>query len=199
MRSLGDFSGRKRGCEGEDPKTETVFLRGLTRSQPSCRYVHLKMAVTILTGEDRYECRALIDTGAEVNLIKRGLCDPKYNRESQRKLRLMAANNQRLGGGETEVEMKLRFEGVDSESNESVVVVTKTVCYEADIMDDMILSFEWCRERHMDICASEHGLVHRVAGGEIWMAGMPSNMSTSSEMVRETRVLRGVSVAHEKI
>ena len=68
----------------------------------------------------------------------------------------MAANNQRLGGGETEVEMELRFEGVDSESNESVVVVTKTVCCEADIMDDMILSFERCRERHMDICSSEH-------------------------------------------
>ena len=107
-------SGRGQGSESE---TETVFLRTLARTRPIKGDVYLKVRAIIDLGYDQYPCRALIDTGAEVNLIRRGLCDAKYNRPAEKKLCLMAANNQRLGGGENEVEMELHFEGVDSNTN----------------------------------------------------------------------------------
>lgn len=66
--------------KNDDTNAETVYLRGLTRVRPMVRDVHLKVKSVIKISVDEYECRALIDTGAEVNLVRRGLCNTKYTR-----------------------------------------------------------------------------------------------------------------------
>ena len=70
------------------------------------------------------EVIALVDTGSEVNLIRRNLLPDKYLQPPREKVLLKAANKTGLGGGHNEVKGNLVVEGfdIDSKSNTSVTL-----------------------------------------------------------------------------
>ena len=117
-------------------------------------------------------CKALIDTGAEVCLVRTGLVPPDALKVAERPLRLITANQQALGAGKLKAELHLVLDGEESDTGRQVVVRAPTTCFEADIGEDMILSYAWCQGRGIDISARHHGLVCIKASMEIWVDGI---------------------------
>ena len=85
----------------------------------SKRQLHLK--IRALCGEVERVFNVLVDTGAQVSLVKAGLIPPECLTASRRPVRLKVANGQYMMGGTKEAEIALRlvnFElmalGVDS-------------------------------------------------------------------------------------
>ena len=82
--------------------------------------------------------KASIDTGAEINLVRRGLIDPKYFRWSSRPYRLYTANQTAMSGGLKDVECKIVMPGKKASTGENVGVILPVVCYDGDIKVDLI-------------------------------------------------------------
>ena len=84
-----------------EPKTVRVLS--------GCRETSLRIPVRLFAGEDEVTptCPALIDTGAEICVLKRGLIPDKYLRPATKPLRLVGANERRLEGGDKEVTLNL--------------------------------------------------------------------------------------------
>jgi len=66
----------------------------------------------------------------------------------------------------------LRFMGSESDNKKKVALTTPTALYEADIEDDVILSYEWLRDRGFDVCPRRHGLMGVMDGSKVWIPGM---------------------------
>ena len=89
--------------------------------------------------------RAIVDTGACVNLVKQGFFDAPMT-PNEKPLTLVTANGEKLKGGDREVELDLDFKmtirGQAKETN-SEVFTLKGKFHEADIEDEFILGFPW--------------------------------------------------------
>ena len=86
---------------------------GEPRSNPN---YNLFLPVVVRTRDGReHRIRALVDTGAEVALVRRGLFD-QYLREGRELVRLEAANQQSLGGNHRELVGRVVLTGADQDS-----------------------------------------------------------------------------------
>ena len=101
-------------------------------------------------------------------------------------MRLLGANSQRLEGGEREALLSLCLRGMDTLSQKETELRIPTWVYEAEIKDDFILSYPWCRRRNMDILARNHGLSCKRGGKEFWISGLKSEVSESYVRVTVT-------------
>jgi hypothetical protein len=108
-------------------------------------------------GSDQvYNIHALIDTGCELNLIKRGLLPLKYFKAPKTSIRLVTANGSQLGGGNRQTFQKLWTFG--QSSHEGVNLNFGTWFFEAEIACDAILSFRWLSQCNLDVLCKRHGL-----------------------------------------
>ena len=115
----------------------------------------------------------LVDTGSEVNLVRRELLARDYFRIALRPMRFLAANQTTLTGGRMELAGTLEFDGVDPDSRERRVLSLPIVGYDADIQVDMIVSFEWLASVKADIIPQKNGLmVHNPTHGVVWIGGL---------------------------
>ncbi|EPS57239.1 hypothetical protein M569_17581, partial [Genlisea aurea] len=114
--------------------------------------VHLKIQLRLFRAEQEIAqaCSALIDTGAEAHWSQRA----------------------EVGGGSKEIMLQLGISGTLKESGRQVELKIPTYFYEADIKDDIILSYGWCRLRGVDISARHHGLLCIKSGQEVWIDGV---------------------------
>ena len=128
-------------------------------------------------------CRALVDTGAAVCLVRQGLLPEHLFQKAVIPIRLWAVNNQRLQGGTQEVLLTLVLKGTQVETNREVELRLPTWFYAADIPEDLILSYEWCRLRGVDISARHHGLLCLKSGEEYWVDGIRGTQLQPSVMV----------------
>ena len=135
--------------------------------------IHLRIAV-ILRKHGMVERTAimLIDTGAEVCLIKEGLLPPEVFVDSPRPMRLLAANNQCLSGGTREVVVSVCLKGVIRESNQPMELEVPTRLYEAGIGEDILLSYTWLVSRNMDVLSMQHGLCAHHSSQNIFVPGI---------------------------
>ena len=124
-----------------EPKTVRVLS--------GCRETSLRIPVRLLAGDDEVTpiCPALIETGAEICVLKRGLIPDQYLRPATKPLRLVGANERRLEGGDKEVTLNLCVGAIQQEDNKKVELRVPKTFYVADIKDPLILSYEWCRQR----------------------------------------------------
>ena len=89
--------------------------------------VHLRIGVVIQgEGMEDVPAKVLVDTGAEVNLIRRGIVPPHYWSPAEMPLKLVAANNQRLPGGRNVATVYLQFSAVESDSRKKVSITAPT-------------------------------------------------------------------------
>ena len=136
------------------------------------RQVRLRIAVTLqIPHEADRELLVFIDTGSEVSLIRRGIIPPEHFSPARRPVQLWAANSGTMQGGSTEAKVRLKFVGTEVDKKR-VALITPTALYEADIQDDIILSYEWLGERGLDVCPRKHGLMGTMDGGRIWLPGI---------------------------
>ncbi len=84
------------------PDTESAEVR-VAKSKGD-KEVHLKIQLHLSRANKKVadNCSALIDTGAEVCLIRKGLVDPEFFQTARRRLQLVGANGQPLEGGSKE-------------------------------------------------------------------------------------------------
>ena len=87
--------------------------------------------------------RVLIVTGAEINLIRRGIVSPECLTPVKRPLRIAAANQAPMIGGEKETRGIITLMGYELDTGEERVLEAPTEFYEAGISVDAILSYEW--------------------------------------------------------
>ena len=94
--------------EARSPGTPVAHFRGnvrtsfqeASRSSPTGNVEKfLKIAVVLCTPDGlQVQAIALVDTGAEVNLLKRGLIPDSYAVPARRRLKLLAANDEVIDG-----------------------------------------------------------------------------------------------------
>ena len=112
-----------RNCECE-PGMIAVAQRMLQKSDVyrigKIRHVGKKMELTLLVEvelpDGKFQIiKMLVDTGAEANLVRRGLLPTHLFKQASERLTFVAANGQRLGGGNRTIDLELFFEQWEKE------------------------------------------------------------------------------------
>ena len=114
--------------------------------------------VSILPNGMKLPLKVLVDTGCEMNLVRMGLIPSQYLTPATNKISLVTANGTILPGGQRECTLDLVAKGSENSSGNFRFLEFPTVCLEAKINVDIILSFGWCVDRHIDILPREYGL-----------------------------------------
>ena len=80
--------------------TDGFNMDGLSPSNRRPKHSQLRVGFTFIhTSGESFEAKALIDTGAEVSLVRQGLLPPSLFKISEIPLKIMGANEQRVRGG----------------------------------------------------------------------------------------------------
>jgi len=99
-------------------------------------------------GEDLM-LQALIDTGAEANLIRFGILPSHCMMESKNPIALITADGTHMRGGRREVALQLCFSTMPMGRKRSTSWCTQATFYEADIGADINLSYPWLEQAHL--------------------------------------------------
>ena len=140
--------------EGEQLGEHLVNILAV-KSPKSALMLHM---VTLLPNNLKIPLRVLVDTGYEMCLVRTGLIPPEFFMPARNKLSLVTANGSLLAGGQKECTLNLIANGFQTETNLCSFLELPTICMEANINVDLILSFGWFAERNIDICASQYGV-----------------------------------------
>ena len=99
----------------------------------------------------------LIDTGAQVSLVKAGLLPPEGLTASRRPVRLKVANGQYMVGGTKEAEIGLQFVNhrALSRPNFGKEILPKGNFYEAQMDCDMIVRCDFMMETDSGVCPAQ--------------------------------------------
>ena len=143
------------------------------RVKPQSRLI-VGVALRLSDGTIRF-ISALVDTGAEVTLVRKGLLPDHYFRRSAVPRRFVGANQIVLEGGSHELACTMLFDGVDPDTGVGVQVEYHTVFYDAQIGVEAILSYEWLHKNNVDVQCRKHGLALNGPQGPVWVAGMSGN------------------------
>jgi hypothetical protein len=106
--------------------------------------------------------KILVDTGAQVNLIKEKLVPFQFFKRAETPLKLITANNSILEGGSLVVDLGLNFVVEEDGFLQPNPVFFSGEFYGANIEVDAILSYPWMRENgvgvfpHRDALAKDH-------------------------------------------
>ena len=110
------------------------------------RQLHLK--VRALCGEVEKVFDVLVDTGAQVSLVKAGLLPPECLTDSRKPVRLKVANGQYIVGGTKEAAIGLQFVNHRELSRPDLgkEILPQGRFYEADMDWDMIVGYDFMME-----------------------------------------------------
>ena len=95
--------------------------------------------------------RVLIDTGAEANLIRKGLLAPELMKTSLKPLTLVTADGSPMEGGTCEVTLQLCFASSQPNAAGKPEWCTRGTFHEADIKVDAILSSPWLDSERLGV------------------------------------------------
>ena len=138
------------------------------------------------TSETR-RVRVLIDTGSEVNLIRRGIIPPHLLTPVKRPLRIATASHELMPGGDKEVACKIVLTGIEHDTRAPRAVKVPTTLYEADIGVEAILSYEWLTTYNFLVNPGLHALMKKIPGtGDI--ITFPGNHVHRAEVASTRRV-----------
>ena len=194
--------------EDEDDRKENdkQVLHGIKEYKKSKlpRDTKLKVKVTVewMDGS-RKELEALVDTGAEVNLINPKLMDSALFTPSSRPVRLGVANSLLLKGGGREATMSLTFQGVDLDTGKNVRMSLPLTAYDGDVVCDLILSYGWLAQNDILINPRRHGLLLQGPGSTTFVAGLvkkrPKAVATFKRVPIEALVQEDGTLAPEQV
>ena len=102
--------------------------------------------------------QVLIDTGCEMNLVRKGLVSEEGFEMAKKKFRLVTTNGFVLHGGDRTTTLNLLCKSFAPESGEKICLQFPTKLYEAEIRVDIILSFEWLVTFDINVKSREYGL-----------------------------------------
>jgi hypothetical protein len=153
---------------------------------------HILMFVqSVLRTRDGKEIpvKAVVDTGAEVNLVRRGLLDGEYLHAPSKYLALTGINQDLISGGYLEFSGKILMDGVESESKRPLAVSMSFRALEVEMDADCILSYPWLANHHVDVYPKRHGIMVHGLETLVWVSAMKLGKSEGKrEEVRPTVV-----------
>ena len=150
----------------------------------------LTMNVKVLLPSGREQIlRALIDTGAQVNLVRKGVFDKNEFSRATEWLFLVTANGQPMEGGESMVDLDVVLNWEKEFWVDGVLVSAEV--FEADIRDEAILGCPWLMEKGIGIYPADECLFVKTGGTEVeWLWGHMGNFATSQVEYRGRRKRR---------
>ena len=141
----------------------------------------VKVALRLADGSMQ-EIEALIDTGTQVNLLRRGLVPKGFFGPSLFPKRFTTASKKIMEGGLTDLHCSMLMWGVDVDTCERALVERPVIFYDADLGTEALISYEWLQKNNVDVCCRRHGLQINGMGAPKWVSGV----------VRPPRVRGGV-------
>jgi len=117
--------------------------------------LQLMVEVIISVGDCQRKIRALIETGAQANLIRGNIFPDEFWENSKQPLALTTVNGEILSGGRREVQTKITFhvepeEELD-EGTPNTTWSTLVTFYDGAISCDAILGYGWLAEQRLDV------------------------------------------------
>ena len=123
-------------------------------------------------GGGQFAVKVLVDTGAEVNLVRRGLLPTENLRNMVRPLTLTAANAGHLAGGDKCTHGLLHLRGMIVDTGRPQGLKCPIQLIEADITVDLILSYGWLAQHNFLVNPRRHGICHQDHQGMVWIEGI---------------------------
>ena len=102
--------------------------------------------------------KALVDTGAQINLVRRRLVPNHLLSWARQTVKLVAANQQLIEGGDKMVSLQLEFRLSGKSKGAMDFALFEGEFYEANIDVDMILSYPWLRENRLGVFPHHNAL-----------------------------------------
>ena len=110
------------------------------------------MEVSVISSDGtRKSISILVDTGAEANLVRKGLLSDSLMRNAREPLSFVTASGQPLEGGKRTAKLTLFFEQVVSGQTLPQNRSFQAEFYEAEIGVDAILSFPWMAQHKIGV------------------------------------------------
>ena len=103
----------------------------------------LHLWIDLWVNDKKFRVKALVDTGAEVNVIKRGLLPESFTHQNAKPITLTAADSSNLKGGQKGVSGDAILGGNDMDTAEWTELHCPIHLYEANITVPCILSYGW--------------------------------------------------------
>ena len=125
------------------------------------RQLHLKIRCRVAGQSQDLILSVLVDTGAQVSLIKRGIISPELLQRASQPVRLKAANGGYMDGGTEEVMLEMDMVRHDRLSRPDLgqEVQLQGKFYVADMPWDIILGYDWLLQHECGPMPHTPGLV----------------------------------------
>ena len=149
--------------------------------------MQLIMAIVVLLQNNEEQVfKILIDTGAQVNLIRKDMIPDWMFTDAPEKLNLRTVSGQKLPGGERQVDLMLGFRQVMQGETMPDLRWEPATFYEADIRVDAILSHPWMVETKIGVFP--HLRAMAVSDPEITLLlGLPKKRRSTQKVDRVQR------------
>ena len=132
----------------------------------------LKIRMDIMVEDHIFPVRALVDTGAEVNIIRRGVIPDNFLQKDSHPLTLRGANETKLKGGNLCIRGVCTMEGKAVVGQQPVKIQCALHMYEADISVQAILSYKWLADQNFIVHPRRHGLYFQDENLEVFVSGL---------------------------
>ena len=142
--------------------------------------------MVVLPQGGKHILKALVDSGAEFNLCNRRLLSSTSWKVSTKPVRLMAANQSVVPGGDETLDVRLIMNGKPSDPGIRLKGYNlPATLYGADISEDLILSYSWLVEHNVLIYPKEHALILGDMVPPVWIKA--DAWDAMDEQVEETQ------------
>lgn len=123
---------------------DTLWAKNTPHSHPS-----LHIWLDLWVGDTKFVINALIDTGAEINVIRKGLIPSELTHQNLRPITLTAAEANPLTGGKMGVSGTAVLGGAEIDSESWIEIHCPIHFYEAKITAEAILSYSWLANQNL--------------------------------------------------
>lgn len=121
------------------------------------------------------EFQALVDTGAEINVIRPDLIPVEFTNPLERPWNLTAANQQPIQGGSREARVILYIKGTDVDTGKAQGLKIPTTFLLAEVGHlQAIVSYEWLANHNFLVNGKRHGICYQGehSNDMVWIPGV---------------------------
>ena len=145
------------------------YICSVARPNP----LHLKVeSVAQFSDGRRIRLDILVDTGAQVNILKTGLAPEGLCRPSSKPIVFLQADSSKPRGGASEVDCQVFMRGTEIDTGRETYAALPVTWYEGDIMADAIVSLAWLAEFDVDINSQNHLVIIKSTPRPVRVAGL---------------------------
>ena len=137
--------------------------------------VRLEISGLLTSGGHSRALTILIDTGAEINVMAQGLFPPGVTKAAKHPMNIIAANQEKMGGGDRELWGVLELLATEVDTERPHKLQAPVQFYIADMKGvEAIISYKWLAENGLMVNPRRHGLnVWGIHEGEaFWVPGI---------------------------